>query len=88
MDNSDHATKYREMAKDKHIAITNLRLFGIQDVTELRRLVAEDPHLNNTPLSRYDGMTIAFNAHNPQDRMTLSEGVCTYKQLLKDLADA
>jgi len=85
MSEPTHADKFRAMAKEKHIAITNLSLFGLRGEEHLRELLREDKHLNNIPLRLFDGLTGAFNSMHPVMRMSLSEGTYIYKQLLEDL---
>ena len=82
-----HDEYYRQFAKDRHIAVReiDLKLFEIKNLSELQRLVQADPNLNNIPLEVFDSMTAAFNALNPENRMSYAEGSCVYKTLLRDL---
>jgi len=86
----EHEQKYRKMARDKHITITGeeslQRFFGVRDKAHLRQLIAEDEHLNNIPLRKFDRLTEAFNMYHPDMRMTLAEGTSLYKRLLRDYA--
>lgn len=84
----EHRAKYQALAKQKHLAITNLTLFGVRDVEHLRTLLAADEHLNNIPLRRFDNLTHTYNLYHPRDRMTLCEGCCVYKELLRQIAEA
>jgi hypothetical protein len=81
-----HDEYYRQFAKEHHIAITGITLFGVRDMEHLRQLIKADPNLNNIPLKYFDSMTNSYNMYNPHDRMTLAEGASVYKTLLKDLA--
>ena len=82
-----HDEYYRQFAKDRHIAVReiDLKLFEIKNLSELQRLVQADPNLNNIPLEVFDSMTAAFNALNPENRMSYGDGACVYKTLLRDL---
>lgn len=76
--------KYRQFASDHHLALNekSLRFFGVRSLTHLRQLAEHDPTLNNIPLRRFDALTASYNAYNPRNRMTLSEGANVYKYLL------
>ena len=83
----DHRIKYAAICKDRGLAITNLNLFGVKDMEELQAKLAEDEHLNNIPLKRFDALTALYNVHNPRSRMSLAEGCCAYKELLKQMVE-
>ena len=80
-----HDQYYLELAKEHHIALTNLDLFGVRSLVHLRELLAKDEHLNNIPLRRFDSLTTSYNVYNSQARLTLAEGACIYKALLKQM---
>lgn len=88
MSTTTHQEKYQAFAKAHHLAITKAELFGLKGLDDLKAKLAADPHLNNIPLGRFDMMTHSYNAYNPQNRMTLADGCCAYKELLRQLAEA
>ena len=88
---TEHELKYRRMAREKGITLRGElnSIFGVRGKEHLQQLIAEDPHLNNIPLRRFDNLTNTFNTFNafhPEMRMTLAEGTSLYKQLLRDFA--
>jgi len=74
--------KYAKMARERGISITNLGLFGLRSVNDLREKYEEDPNLNNIPLVYFDRVTEAYNAFNPQHPLSLADGCNLYKFLL------
>ena len=84
-----HDQYYLELAQEHHIVLTDsdLALFGIGSLKQLRELLSRDEHLNNIPLRRFDSLTCSYNAYNPTHHLTLAEGCCIYKTLLKQLAN-
>lgn len=78
--------KYKAMANEYGIAITNLEFYGLKDKAELVEKYREDHSLNNIPLSRFDNMTLSYNAYN-RKKLSLSDGCCIYKVLLKEIAE-
>lgn len=82
-----HDDYYLQLAREHHIALTNLDLFGLVSLEQLREFLAADRHLNNIPLRRFDAMTASYNAYNPRTRLSFADGCCIYKALLKQLAN-
>ena len=81
-----HEDYYKGLAKEHSITIIDAKLFGLNSVEELRAKLAADEHLNNIPLRVFDGITGSYNIYNPYNPLTLSDGCCIYKTLLKQLA--
>ncbi len=82
-----HDQYYRYMAGIHHIAINegDLKLFGLSGIEDLQARFEIDSNLNNIPLMLFDNLTCSYNGHNPGKRLTLAEGCCIYKTLLKKM---
>ena len=79
--------KYKAMAEEYNLIITNLDLFvkGSDPRLHLARLYRhfnDDPHLNTIPLHRFDNLYYAYKIYNPRSRITLGEYVCALKHML------
>ena len=74
--------KYNALIKRYHLAITNDSFLG-RTKDKWRELYAQDKHLNNVQLSEWDMVFYSFKVYNPC-ALSLSEGVCMYKQLVKN----
>ena len=83
-----HDEYYLALAGEHHIAVQeyDLMLLGIVSLVHLRDLLRRDPLLNMIPLYLFDGLTRRYNTQHPRQRLTLAEGCCVYKTLLKQLA--
>lgn len=79
----DHYEKWEQFAKDRHIAITNLSLFGLAGKEDLLERYKKDPNLNNIPLSIFDNLWITYRCFCRPKTWALYEGACVYKHLLK-----
>lgn len=79
---TDHEKKYRELAEKYHITITNLNLFDVEHLAELKGLLRKDEHLNNIPIRIFDNLSRSFLMRHRGSGFSLSMGVCLYKQAL------
>ena len=82
----EHDAKYRKLARRLGVRLTedSLSLFGLKDVWDLRRKMAEDQNLNNIPMKYFDSMRRGLILCNI--RLTKAEATCMYKALLRQLA--
>lgn len=82
---TEHFDKYEQLMDKLKICPHQLAisLFGLYPRWKLRKLFAEDEHLNNIPLGTLDWYTNNFliMPGNPH-RMSLSDGVCVIKHCL------
>lgn len=87
MDNGHHK-KYLKLANNLGITITDLGLFGIKNISELRKKYTQDEHLNNIRLSKFDSLWIGARPFVSQklremgNSWALFQGACIYKALL------
>lgn len=85
----EHEDKYERLAVETGVKLTrgSLQFFDIDSIEQLRDKVSKDKALNNISLHYFDNMFIGARSHCPGlKKLSLAEGVCLYKHLLRKLA--
>lgn len=78
-----HYQKWEAFVQERHLAITDLSVFGLKDIAELQARYERDPSgLNTIHLSIFDNLWLAYRALQRPKIWALYEGACAYKHLL------
>ena len=89
--NEEHHKKWLLFADNMGVAITNLSLFGVEDLEQLHVKYKADEHLNNIPLRIFDSLWICAQQYVRDNLKAINEywclyqGACMYKALLRQL---
>jgi len=79
-----HEKKYRTIIKQAGLAITKDTFMG-RTREVWRSLYEKNEHLNNVPLREWDIIVCSYWTYQGRRVIrTLCDGVCAYKQLVKD----
>lgn len=83
-----HAEKYDALCRKYGVSWDPIQTHLGRTLRQWEELYAEDPLLNNVPLSEWDGLALSFMAYHRADVLSLSEVVCMEKHACRRMIEA